>query len=199
MQTLWPLFGIQANQAELRQHEWLNSTQALHMEIGFGMGHSLVQMAQQNPHICYFGIEVHSPGVGHILRQLHQLAISNVRIFHADVAQVLPLCPPACLDRVYLLFPDPWPKKRHLKRRLVQIEFIQLLASRMRPQGKIHLATDSKEYAQHMQAVAAKAGLQVRTNSAHPNLKNQRPGTKYALRAARLGNPVWDIEIRVSA
>ena len=109
MQTLWPLFGIQANQAELRQHEWLNSTQALHMEIGFGMGHSLVQMAQQNPHICYFGIEVHSPGVGHILRQLHQLAISNVRIFHADVAQVLPLCPPACLDRVYLLFPDPWP------------------------------------------------------------------------------------------
>jgi tRNA (guanine-N7-)-methyltransferase len=168
----------------------------LNLEIGFGMGQSLVTMAMQHPEQNYIGIEVHSPGVGSMLAALEENKINNVRVYSADAVEVLKNCiSNESIQAIYIFFPDPWPKKRHHKRRLIQPEFIDLLYSKLKRNGFIHLATDWEEYAQHMLDVLSKApGLE---NTAGKNLFYPRPAdrplTKFEIRGQKLGHGVWDL------
>ena len=166
------------------------------VEIGFGMGTSLLTMAKNNPQINYLGVEVHKAGVGSLVADLHDHQLSNVRIMAHDAVEVFQTqLKDDSLAGVQIFFPDPWHKKRHHKRRLIQPEFIQLLAKKIRKGGFIHCATDWMEYAEHMLEVL----------SAEPTLINQhvkggyspkpesRPLTKFELRGERLGHGVWDL------
>jgi len=166
------------------------------LEIGFGMGDSVLDRARRHPERDHLGIEVHRPGVGRLLRALAEQDIRNVRIVCADAVQVLThMIPDAALDAVFLFFPDPWPKKRHHKRRIVQPAFVELVACRLKPGGVFHLATDWEEYAQHMLAVLEQSPSF--SNSAGAGNYAPRPEervlTKFERRGERLGHGVWDL------
>lgn len=166
------------------------------LEIGFGMGDSLVAMADTNPHDRYLGIEVHTPGVGKLLSEVEKRGIKNLKVFAEDAVQVLEdAIPPQSIDLLQIFFPDPWHKKRHHKRRLIQPEFIDLIVSRLSVGGNLHLATDWQPYAEHMMEVlSANAGL---INAAGQGnfipRPESRPETKFELRGHRLGHGVWDL------
>lgn len=166
------------------------------LEIGFGDGASLAQMAAAAPEQDFLGIEVHRPGVGHLLLEIERRGLANVRVICADALDVLERrLPPACLDRVQLFFPDPWPKTRHHKRRILQPEFVALVHDRLRPGGVFHMATDWAPYAGQMLAVMeAAAGFR---NRAGPGRYAERPAyrpeTKFERRGLRLGHGVWDL------
>lgn len=166
------------------------------VEIGFGMGQALITMAQANPQLNFIGIEVHRAGIGSLVADLHDLGINNVRVAPYDAVEVLTRGISAgALAGVNVFFPDPWPKLRHQKRRLIQPDFLRLLTSRLRMGGWVHLATDWEDYAMQM--------LQVL--SQHPDLMNQdvnggfiprpesRPLTKFEQRGLNLGHQVWDL------
>jgi len=166
------------------------------VEIGFGMGHSLLTMAQSRPDQNFLGIEVHRAGIGSLVADLHDHGITNVRIADFDAVQLFKSClADNSLAGVQIFFPDPWPKKRHQKRRLVQAEFIRLVVQKVKTGGFIHCATDWQEYAEHILAVL----------SAEPAIDNQqsdggyvlrpdtRPLTKFEQRGQRLGHGVWDM------
>ncbi|MDP3269200.1 MAG: tRNA (guanosine(46)-N7)-methyltransferase TrmB [Legionella sp.] len=166
------------------------------VEIGFGMGTSLATMAQQNSHINYIGIEVHKAGVGSLVADLHDHQIANVRVVAHDAVEVFQnQLADNSLAGVQIFFPDPWHKKRHHKRRLIQKEFISLLVKKIKPGGFIHCATDWQEYAEHILEVL----------ESEPALANQqapgdyspkpasRPLTKFEQRGERLGHGVWDL------
>lgn len=166
------------------------------VEIGFGMGTSLLTMAKNSPHINYIGVEVHHAGVGSLAADLHDEQLTNVRIVAHDAVEVFRTqLEDNSLAGIQIFFPDPWHKKRHNKRRLIQPELIQLLSQKIRTGGFIHCATDWEDYALHMMDVL----------SAEPSLHNQqaageyspkpesRPMTKFELRGERLGHGVWDL------
>lgn len=166
------------------------------LEIGFGMGQSLLTQAAHNLHYNYLGIDVHRPGVGNLLKGLADQQLTNVKVFCADAVEILQQrIADNSLLGIQIFFPDPWPKKRHHKRRLIQPEFVELLQHKLMRQGWLHLATDWAPYAEHM--------LQVL--SAMPGLKNQagehqfiarpatRPLTKFEARGQRLGHEVFDL------
>lgn len=166
------------------------------VEIGFGMGASLLTMAKDNPDIQYVGIEVHQPGVGSLLAGLKADELNNVHVVVHDAVEVFKKqIPDNSLIGIQIFFPDPWPKKRHHKRRLIQSEFIELLVRKLQPGGFIHCATDWQEYAEHMLMVL----------NAERNLVNQepalgyakrpasRPLTKFEQRGEKLGHGVWDL------
>ena len=166
------------------------------LEIGFGMGKSLAEMAALFPRNDYLGIEVHRPGVGTLLRLLGEADLHNVRVVCDDAVQVLKHhLPDACLDRVQLYFPDPWHKKRHHKRRIVSPGFAALVAQKLKPGGIFHLATDWQDYAEQMLAVMEVA--QGYRNLAGEGEYSPRPGwrplTKFEQRGQRLGHGVWDL------
>lgn len=160
------------------------------LEIGFGNGDTLATLAAQHPENNYLGIEVHRPGVGRLLARLETEGLNNVRVLCADAREMLAQhVPDESLSAVYVLFPDPWPKKRHHKRRLVQPDFIELLRRKLKPGGRLYLATDWSTYAEHMQAVlAAQAQGFVSTDAV-----DTRPPTKYEARGHRLGHVVQDL------
>jgi len=168
----------------------------LTLEIGFGNGESLATMAAQDPASDFIGIEVHRPGVGHLLLELERREITNVRVFTVDAVEVLECCiPDRSLDRVLLFFPDPWPKKRHHKRRIVQYEFIRQLARKLAPGGILHMATDWENYAGHM-LEKMHALPQFRNCAGQGNYSSRpayRPVTKFERRGQRLGHAVWDL------
>ena len=189
-------YQIPANSQPLNYTQEFGRTADTVVEIGFGMGASLLTMAQNNPHLNYIGIEVHKAGVGSLAADLHDHKITNVRIAACDAVEVFQKqLVDNSLGGVQIFFPDPWHKKRHHKRRLIQPEFIHLLMKKIRKDGFIHCATDWQEYAEHMREVL----------SAEPNLKNQqsdnsystrpasRPLTKFEQRGERLGHGVWDL------
>jgi len=169
--------------------------QARHvLEIGFGMGQATAEIARDHPETDYLGVEVHTPGVGALLKMVGEQGLSNLRIVQHDAVEVLRhMIPEAGLDGIHIFFPDPWHKKRHHKRRLIQPAFAELLASRLKPGGYLHLATDWQDYAEQMLAVL----------SATPHLRNSaegfaprpeyRPLTKFEQRGLRLGHGVWDL------
>ncbi|MBK8163868.1 MAG: tRNA (guanosine(46)-N7)-methyltransferase TrmB [Gammaproteobacteria bacterium] len=166
------------------------------LEIGFGMGDSVLDMARRHPERNHLGVEVHRPGVGRLLRALADEDIRNVRILCADAVQVLThMISDAALDAVFLFFPDPWHKTRHHKRRIVQPEFVELVARRLTPGGIFHLATDWEDYAQHMLAVLEQSPSF--TNGAGAGNYAPRPDervlTKFERRGERLGHGVWDL------
>lgn len=164
------------------------------VEIGFGMGASLLLMAQQNPEINFIGIEVHRAGIGSLAADLHDHAIHNVRIAPYDAVTVFQDQIKAhSLAGIQIFFPDPWPKARHHKRRLVQTEFLQGLIDVLRPGGFIHCATDWENYAEHMLAVlSAEPRLQNQAESYSPR-PERRPLTKFEHRGQLLGHGVWDL------
>ena len=164
------------------------------LEIGFGMGQATAEIARNHPEIDYLGVEVHTPGVGALLKLIGEQGLANLRLIQHDAVEVLRhMIPEAGLDGIHIFFPDPWHKKRHHKRRLIQPDFAELLASRLRTGGYLHLATDWRDYAEQMLAVLA----------ANPHLRNSsdgyaprpeyRPLTKFEQRGLRLGHGVWDL------
>ncbi len=160
------------------------------LEIGFGMGASLAQMAASECNMHFLGVEVHRPGIGSLLADITERQLSNIHIICADVVEVVQqFIPHASLDRILIFFPDPWQKQRHHKRRLVQVEFIQQLQLRLKPGGILHMATDFANYAEHMQHVMAQVDGFVRlADDASP-----RPETKFERRGIRLGNKIFDL------
>lgn len=161
------------------------------LEIGFGMGDSLATMAMANPGMNYIGIEVHRPGIGALLATMEEKSINNIRILCHDAVEVLGLSiPDQSLDAIHIFFPDPWPKKRHHKRRLIQTNFIKLMSQKLRPHGALHIATDWENYAQWIEELmnASPAFSRLPANTPH-----QRPATKFEKRGLKLGHAVWDL------
>jgi tRNA (guanine-N7-)-methyltransferase len=169
-------------------------------EIGFGMGEATAHIAKLMPHALYIGCEVHPPGVGALLKRIGDEQISNIRIIQHDAVEVLThMLPPASLDGVHIFFPDPWHKKRHNKRRLIQSPLVKLLASRIKPGGYIHCATDWQHYAEQiLQVLSDEPSLTNTANSAegYAVKPDYRPLTKFENRGIKLGHGVWDLVFR---
>jgi tRNA (guanine-N7-)-methyltransferase len=164
------------------------------LEIGFGMGETTAALAGAHPDIDYLGIEVHTPGVGSLLKLIGEKELRNVRIVQHDAVEVLrDMIAPEVLDGVHVFFPDPWPKKRHHKRRLIQPPFVSLLASRIKPGGYVHLATDWEEYALQMREVLDAEPLLRNTCEGFAERPATRPQTKFEARGLKLGHGVWDL------
>jgi tRNA (guanine-N7-)-methyltransferase len=164
------------------------------LEIGFGMGRTTAEIAAAHPQNDYLGIEVHTPGVGSLLREIATRGLSNLRLIQHDAVEVLShMVPDGSLAGIHIYFPDPWPKKRHHKRRLIQSPLVTLLAQKLAPGGYLHCATDWEAYAQQMLAVlAAEPRLQNTAESFCPR-PCWRPVTKFEQRGIRLGHGVWDL------
>lgn len=175
--------------------ELFGNSNPLTVEIGFGMGDSLLEMAAANPQINFLGIEVHKPGVGKLLHGVVEQNLSNVKVFCHDAKEILAHClPPASIARLLIFFPDPWHKKRHNKRRLVQTDFITQQLPLLADGGRIHLATDWEPYAEHMvEAMEAVAGLENLNGAGQFWQQPDRPETKFERRGIRLGHGVWDL------
>lgn len=167
------------------------------LEIGFGMGETSAAIATANPGNDYLGIEVHTPGVGSLCKLVAEGGITNQRIVQHDAVEVLrDMIQPGALSGVHIFFPDPWPKARHHKRRLIQPPLVALLASRLGPGGYIHCATDWEEYAQQMlEVLSAEASLENTADGFAPR-PDYRPLTKFEQRGLRLGHGVWDVIFR---
>ncbi|MEW5682892.1 MAG: tRNA (guanosine(46)-N7)-methyltransferase TrmB [Pseudomonadota bacterium] len=166
------------------------------LEIGFGMGKSLVQMAKAAPEKDFIGIEVHKPGVGACLADAVAQQVKNLKVFEHDAVEVLEqMVADNSLDTVQLFFPDPWHKKRHHKRRIVQPAFVQLLRRKLKPGGVFHMATDWENYAEHMLEVMSQAEgfVNLASDSRYVERPEHRPLTKFEQRGQRLGHGVWDL------
>ena len=193
---LWPRYGLEAGEQPFDFAEIFGRHATRVLEIGFGDGVSLRQQAQAHPESDYLGIEVHRPGVGRLLHALDTEELTNVRVVCEDAVTVLRQnIPEGSLDTVQLFFPDPWPKKRHHKRRIVQPEFVELVRTRLREGGRFHLATDWEAYAQHMMVILSEASgyRNVAGSGNFASRPDSRPLTKFELRGQRLGHPVWDL------
>ena len=166
------------------------------VEIGFGMGHSLVEMAKNNPDKNYIGIEVHRPGIGQLLNEVLRLNLTNVRVVPFDAMVVFKECIPAnSLAGIQIYFPDPWPKKRHHKRRLVQTAFVEVLVQALKPGGYLHCATDWAPYAEFMLeeiAPCSKLSNESPSNT-YVEKPSWRPSTKFEKRGIGLGHDVFDL------
>ena len=168
----------------------------LFIEIGFGNGESLASMAAANPDKDYIGIEVHRPGVGHLLLLLNQQSLTNVRIYCHDAIEIMEhKIADNSLSGVHLFFPDPWPKKKHHKRRIVRPDFIDLLIRKLKPEGYFHAATDWENYAEAMLAVLSESSALRNASSSNDYCQcpEYRPLTKFEQRGIRLGHGVWDL------
>ena len=169
------------------------------LEIGFGMGEGLAEIAAAHPENDYLGVEVHTPGVGALLKQLGERGLSNVRVVQHDAFEVLTrMLAPASLNGIHIFFPDPWHKTRHHKRRLIQPPLVRLLTSRLLSGGYIHLATDWENYAEQMLDVLAAEPLLRNTVADYAPRPDTRPLTKFEQRGIRLGHGVWDLLFRTA-
>lgn len=196
LQMFWPHYGIEADGNLMDFGQVFQNTHPVILEIGFGMGGSLLAMAKTNPDKNYLGMEVHRPGVGTLLREVHAKGLSNIRVMAADAVMILKTqIQDYSLAGLQLFFPDPWPKKKHHKRRIVQPEFVQLLRQKLCPGGFFHLATDWQPYAEHMMAVLSAAeGFKNRFGEGcYAPDRCGRPETKFEQRGQRLGHGVWDL------
>ena len=193
-ETLLPVYGIPYAPEPLDLGGAFGRIVPNILDIGFGMGETTAAIAQAHPQNDYLGIEVHTPGVGSLLKQIGELGLSNVRIIQYDAVQVLEkMIAPQSLDGVHIFFPDPWPKKRHHKRRLIQGPLAALLASRLKTGGYVHAATDWREYAEHMLAVLSAEPALKNTADGFAPRPDARPQTKFESRGLKLGHGVWDI------
>ncbi len=198
---LWPRYGVDwQRDSQLDPPALFGNDHPVYLEIGFGSGDSLAEMAAAQPGRNYLGIEVHRPGVGHLLLELERRGLTNVRVLRADAVELLAHgLPAASLAAVYLFFPDPWPKKRHHKRRIVQPAFISRLARVIRPGGLFHAATDWAPYAEHMLQVldAADGAFMNPTGPGQCAPRPEdRPLTRFERRGQRLGHGVYDLIYR---
>jgi len=196
---LLPRYGIATEDGAVDLASTFRRNARRVLDIGFGDGEALVTNAVNNPTVDYLGIEVHEPGIGHLLLLLEKADATNVRVIARDAADVVPLLADASFDAIDLLFPDPWPKKRHHKRRLVQPPFVAQLSRVLKPGGFLHVATDWADYARHSREVLAENGRFIAIDAA--DLRDDplalRPPTKFERRGRRLGHVVVDLYYRV--
>lgn len=194
IETLGPRYIIPYSSVPLDFEVLFNRAAPTILEIGFGMGETTATIAQNNPQHNYLGIEVHTPGVGSLLKQINELALTNLRIIQYDaVAVVKEMIQPSSLAGIHVFFPDPWPKKRHHKRRLLQPEFVQLLATRLELDGYLHVATDWQDYAEQILAGLSAEPQLINTAQGYAERPSYRPLTKFEQRGLKLGHGVWDI------
>lgn len=194
LQDLGPRFVLPFQAAPLDAAALFGRNAALVLEIGFGMGDATAQIAAAQPGVDFIGVEVHEPGVGALLKHIGERGLGNLRIVQHDAVEVLQqMIRPASLDGVHVFFPDPWHKKRHHKRRLIQPPLVELLASRLKPGGRLHCATDWEDYAQQMLEVLGASPLLENTADGYAPRPDYRPLTKFEARGQRLGHGVWDL------
>jgi len=193
LENYWPLYGIDF---ERRVIELPAGFDAVQMEIGIGNGDALISMAVADPHCLYLGVEVHEPGIRRCLNQIRRRRLDNVRLLRHDAIEVLRhMIAPASLDRVLLFFPDPWHKKRHHKRRIVNPEFRDLIYKVLKPGGVIHIATDWQHYAEWIveQFFADERFENLGDAQGYAERPEYRPHTRFEQRGRRLGHGVWDL------
>jgi tRNA (guanine-N7-)-methyltransferase len=196
---LWPRYGLETGGTLLDLAKVFGRVTARTTEIGCGNGETLVALAAAHPDRDYLGIEVHRPGVGHLMLRAHELGLGNLRVICRDAVEVLRDCiAEASLDEVLLYFPDPWPKKRHHKRRIVQPAFMSLVASRLRVGGVLRMATDWEHYAAQMLEVAAACPLLENESASRDFVSrpDSRPVTRFERRGQRLGHGTWDLSLQ---
>ncbi|MFQ5634739.1 MAG: tRNA (guanosine(46)-N7)-methyltransferase TrmB [Gammaproteobacteria bacterium] len=193
LDQLWPRYGIDYSPAELDLDDMFGRHAPRTLEIGFGNGELLATMAAAQPDTDFIGVEVHGPGVGHCLLRIERDALTNVRLIRHDAVEVLrDQIADAALSQVNLFFADPWPKKRHHKRRIVQPEFMALLGRKLAPGGLFHVATDWMNYAEHIEETANADPLFEPLSRDHA----MRPETRFELRGKRLGHEIWERSYR---
>ena len=195
LEELWPVYGIDLNGEVLDLGSVFGRSAPRVLEIGFGNGDTLVQQASENSDSDYLGVEVHEPGVGHCLLMAQSAGISNLKLISHDAIEVLEAhVPPGSLQRINLYFPDPWPKKRHHKRRIIQPAFLKLCADRLVDGGALHVATDWANYAEYIDEVLAESDLfdcdERREHDGDKPL--DRPMTKFERRGLRKGHRILD-------
>ena len=191
LQELFPEYGLPFTGKLLFPEEIFRRKAPLVLEIGSGMGESMAAVAKAHPEADFIAVEVHGPGVGSLLKRIDAEQLANVRVIRHDAVEVLErMIPDGALAAIHLFFPDPWPKKRHHKRRLVQPAFAALAARKLAPGGTLHAATDWAEYAEQMQSVFSEVLEKADAGFV------QRPVTKFEARGRRLGNPVQDLVFR---
>jgi tRNA (guanine-N7-)-methyltransferase len=199
LEESWPRFGVNPPAGPLELDEVFGRSAPRTLEIGFGNGENLAALAARHPERDYLGIEVHDPGVGHLLLRIEREGLTNIRIAHHDAVEVIAAwLTPASIDETLIFFPDPWHKKRHHKRRLVQPEFLQRLARVLRPGGKLHLATDWAPYAEQMlETCEASPWFEnSREQGGYADRPETRPETKFERRGLKLGHAVFDLLFR---
>ena len=194
LQELWPVMGVEYRDEMLDLNQLFGREAPVVLEIGFGMGKSLVEMAAAAPEKNFIGIEVHRPGVGACLSSAQDAGITNLRLFCHDAVEVLgQMIPDQSIDTLQLFFPDPWHKARHHKRRIVQPAFVQMLRPKLKIGGVFHMATDWENYAEHMlEAMNAAEGFVNTVEGDYAPRPDSRPLTKFEQRGHRLGHGVWD-------
>ena len=198
---LWPRYGINAGEGVIDFVAAFGREAAVTIEIGFGNGESLVALAAAHPERMFVGLEVHRPGVGHLMLRCEAEQLTNVRAVCHDAVEILQRhVADGSLDEVLLYFPDPWPKKRHHKRRIVQSAFTDLVARKLRPSGVFRMATDWQPYAEHMLATATGCAALKNESSTGDFVSrpDHRPLTRFEQRGHRLGHEVWDLAFRKS-
>ncbi len=195
LDELWPVYGIEFDRAVLDLDALFGRRAERVLEIGFGNGDTLVQAAAASRLTDFIGIEVHEPGIGHCLIMAREAAVENLRVIAHDAVEVLQQqIPDGALSRINLYFPDPWPKKRHHKRRIIQPAFLALVASKLRSGGTFHIATDWENYAEHIDAAfAACAFFRLDARREHSGDDPlDRFTTKFERRGLRKGHRIWD-------
>lgn len=195
LETVFPKFGITYKPELLELSSQFGRADSKKiLEIGFGMGETTAKIAQTLPECDFLAAEVHTPGVGALLKLIDESALTNIRVIQHDVVEVLQnMLPDASLDGIHIFFPDPWHKKRHHKRRLIQAEFVKLLCTKLKPGAYIHVATDWQEYAEWvLEVLSAEPQLQ-NTAKDYAEKPGYRPLTKFENRGIKLGHGVWDM------
>jgi tRNA (guanine-N7-)-methyltransferase len=194
--TLWEEYGVDMGVELIDWNAEFKQSLPLVLEIGFGMGHSLVQQAKNEPDKNFIGIEVHKPGVGTCLKEIEAAGLQNLKLMNGDAMLALEhMLPNNCLDRVQLYFPDPWHKKKHNKRRIVNANFVELIHAKLSNQGCLHMATDWQPYAEHMLEVMQQAEnfKNLSKDNGYCPAPDFRPTTKFETRGRKLGHGVWDL------
>lgn len=194
LDRLMPLWAVPYQARQLDFQEVFGRDAPTILEIGFGMGETTQKIALARPEDNFLGVEVFNAGVGAMLKRIDESGLTNVKVIQHDAVEVLQhMIPPASLAGVHIYFPDPWPKKRHHKRRLIQPPLVKLLASRMKPGAYIHLATDWENYAEQMLEVLSGEETLENTTDGYAPRPDYRPQTKFEARGLRLGHGVWDL------
>ena len=196
-------WGVKDSPTEINSKTAFANDNPIHLEIGFGMGDSLAIMAAENPQINFLGIEVHPPGIGRLLALVEKSSLSNVRVIQGDAVRLLNGRVADCsLDRINIFFPDPWHKKRHHKRRLIQSGFIKLLKKKLIVGGLLHVATDWTHYAEHVIGVMRHSEGWQAMNADDPKIDGctlGRPQTKFERRGLKLGHQIVDLAYKTTS
>ena len=195
----WSKWGLSVDQGLVDIEAEFGRSACRVLEIGFGMGASLAEMAEKDSNTDFIGVEVHPPGVGKLMHIMNERGIDNIRIFCHDAVEVIQNnLEDSSFDTIQIFFPDPWHKKRHHKRRLIQPEFIEKLRRKLKPGGCLHMATDWQNYAEHMLEILNDSSgyLNLSADRTYIERPSNRPLTKFEQRGERLGHGVWDLKFK---